>query len=484
MKLNELTIKEVAEGLKEKKFSSLDVSKACLAKIKEEEPRINAFITVTKNLALEQAKESDTRHAKGLSLGKLDGVPVAVKDNIAVMDFPTTAGSKMLEDFVPPYDAFVTQKLKEAGAVIVGKTNMDEFAMGSSTESSYFGPTKNPHDLTRVPGGSSGGSAAAVSANEVICALGSDTGGSIRQPASFCGIVGFKPTYGTVSRNGLFAMASSLDQIGPLTKTVEDAEMLFDIISDYDRKDSTCDKSGVEKIKKDKKIEGLKGLKIGVLKEDLGKGTQDEIAESIKESVKGLNKLGAHSKEISMPVLGFALATYYIIMPVEVSSNLGRYDGIKYGYSVEKEKEIEIKNLIAVYLKTRAKGFGAEAKRRIMLGAYASSAGYIDQYYLKAKKVAAKIRGEFDKIFKSHDIIISPTAPTTAFKLGEKTDPLSMYLSDIFTIPANIAGLPSISISCGEVNGLPVGLQITGQRWSDRKVLAIAKAIEKVIVEK
>lgn len=479
MKLNELTINEVAKGLKKKEFSSLDVTKDCLSTIKGKDKDLNAFITVTEDLVLKQAKESDARFAKGRTLSKLDGVPIAIKDNMAVKDSPTTAGSKMLEDFIPAYDAFVVERLKKAGAVIVGKTNMDEFAMGSSTESSYFGPTRNPHDLERVPGGSSGGSAAAVAADETICALGSDTGGSIRQPASFCGVVGFKPTYGAVSRNGLFAMASSLDQIGPITKTVGDAEILFDIISDYDKKDSTCDKGGIETIKKEKTIDP-KGLRIGIFSEafkDLSKDISkqwDEVDGVIKKT--GFKR---YEQEGKLSSLGYALAAYYIIMPVEVSSNLGRYDGIKYGYSVEKEKDIEIKNLFDVYSKSRAKGFGAEAKRRIMLGAYASSAGYIDQYYLKAKKVAVKIRQEFDKAFEEFDVIISPTTPTTAFKIGEKNDPVSMYLADIFTVPANIAGLPSISIPCGEVDGLPVGLQITGQRWSDKKVLAVAQEIEK-----
>ncbi|PIZ00528.1 Asp-tRNA(Asn)/Glu-tRNA(Gln) amidotransferase GatCAB subunit A [bacterium (Candidatus Howlettbacteria) CG_4_10_14_0_8_um_filter_40_9] len=481
MKLNEFTIKEVVKGLEEKRFSSLDVTKDCLNSIKKQEKDLNAFITVTEELVLKQAKESDSRRAKGGTLSTLDGVPVAIKDNMAVKDFPTTAGSKILEDFVPSYDAFVVQKLKESGAVIIGKTNMDEFAMGSSTESSHFGSTKNPHDLERVPGGSSGGSAVAVAADEAICALGSDTGGSIRQPASFCGVVGFKPTYGAVSRNGLFAMASSLDQIGPITKTVEDAEILFENICDYDKKDSTSNEKGIETVGKNNGNIDLKNLKVGVLKDGFGDGVEDGVKKNVVETVERLKKEGAIVEEIDIEVLKYALAVYYVLMPVEVSSNLGRYDGIKYGYSVEKEKDIEIKNLLDVYSKSRTKGFGAEAKRRIILGAYASSAGYIDQYYLQAKKVAVKIRQEFDKIFENYDVIISPTAPTTAFKLGEKSDPLSMYLGDIFTVPANIAGLPSISIPCGKVDGLPVGLQITGQRWEDKKVLSIARAIEKVI---
>ena len=359
--------------------------------------------------------------------------------------------------------------------VILGKANMDEFAMGSSTENSYFGPTKNPHDTSRVPGGSSGGAAASVAANETICSLGSDTGGSIRQPASFCGTVGFKPTYGAVSRSGLFAMSSSLDQIGPLTKTVEDAEILFKAINKHDRRDSTSSEEGIKKIHQDKEA---KNVKIAVLKEGFGRGIDEDVSNCVKEKIESFKKEGIKVEEISIPILDYALATYYIIMSVESSSNLGRYDGVKYGHSANKDA----KDLLEVYTKSRSEGFGDEAKRRIILGAYASSAGYVDQYYIKAKKVALIIREEFDKVFKKYDAIISPTAPTTAFKIGENVeDPLSMYMSDILTVPVNIAGLPSISIPCGKVEGLPVGLQITGQRWSDKKVLAVAKKMERII---
>lgn len=482
-RLNELNIVEVAQGLKERKFSSLDVTKACLESIKTKDKDLNAFITVTEELALKQAKESDERRVKGENLDELDGVPIAIKDNIAVRDIRTTAGSKMLEDFVPSYDAFVIKKLKDAGAVIIGKTNMDEFAMGSSTESSYFGSTKNPHDLSRVPGGSSGGSAAAVASNEAICAIGSDTGGSIRQPASFCGVVGFKPTYGAVSRNGLFAMASSLDQIGPVTKTVEDAETIMDVLNIYDPKDSTCSKNGIVRIKEQARA-NRETIKVAVLRDSFSEGVDKDVASLLKEKIEILKGKGFEITEIEMPILKYALAVYYIIMPVEASSNLGRYDGIKYGYSVVRDKKNEVRDLLDVYTNSRAGGFGTEVKRRIMLGAFASSSGYIDQYYLKAKNVAAKIREEYDDNFKKFDIIISPTSPTTAFKLGEKEDPISMYLADIFTVPANIAGLPSISIPCGEVDSLPVGLQITGQRWEDKKVLAVAKILEKTMENK
>lgn len=479
MELNKLTIKEVSVGLEKKEFTSEDVTKACLGAIQSKDKDLNAFITVTDKLALAEARASDLRRKKSDLKGSLDGVPIAVKDNMALKDFPTTAGSKMLESFEPTYDAFVIEKLKEEGMIMLGKTNMDEFAMGSSTESSYFGSTKNPYDTSRVPGGSSGGSAVSVASDESICALGSDTGGSIRQPASFCGVVGFKPTYGAVSRNGLFAMASSLDQIGPLTKSVEDAEILFDAISKYDRKDSTCSKEGISEIKKNKKVGSLKGLKIGVLKEGFGKGIDDNVKREIKANIDMLAISGADVEEISIPILDYALAVYYVLMPVEASSNLGRYDGVKYGFSVKDN----IRDLNDVYQKSRAEGFGDEVKRRIIIGAYASSAGYIDEYYVKAVKVSVKIKEELDKVFEKFDCIVSSTTPTTAFKIGENKDPLSMYMSDILTVPANIAGLPSISIPVGEIDGLPVGLQITGKKWSDKTLLSVAKEAEKLLTK-
>ncbi len=468
-----MTIKEASEKLKKEEITSEELTKQYLSKIKELNPKINAYITVLDNIAMEMAKESDERRKNGQVLSEIDGIPIAIKDNMAMEGTKTTAGSKILENFISPYDATVISKLKNSGAVILGKTNMDEFAMGSSTETSAFGPTKNPHDTERVPGGSSGGSAAAVAADMCVAALGSDTGGSIRQPASLCGIVGFKPTYGTVSRYGLFAMASSLDQIGPMAKTPEDAEILFDIISGYDEKDSTSIQNPNLKSQND-----ISKCKIGVPREYFQEGLDPKVKEIINNSIENYKKAGAEIKEISLPNQKYALSTYYIIMPVEVASNLSRYDGIKYGYRADAE------NLIDTYFKTRAKGFGEEAKRRIMLGTYASSAGYVDQYYNKAQKVRALIKKDFDEAFKEVDFIMGPVAPSTAFKIGEKTsDPLTMYLSDIYTISVNLAGLPAISIPTEPVNtyevSLPVGLHIIGPQFSDKEILQLAQEHEK-----
>ena len=420
-----MTIKKASEKLKKGEITSVELTKVCLEKIKKENPKINAFITVTEDLALKQAEESDKR-AKKLSL--LDGIPIAVKDNMCTEGVRTTAGSKILDNFIPPFDATVVRKLKEAGAVIVGKTNMDEFAMGSSTENSAYGPTKNPADPSKVPGGSSGGSAAAVAADMCLGALGSDTGGSIRQPAYFCGVYGFKPTYGAVSRYGLIAMASSLDQIGPIAKTAEDCKIIFDVIKGQDELDATS-------IKINKKQTANNNLKIGKIDRDI------KIAE-----------------------IGKSLAVYYIIMPVEVASNLARFDGIKYGYSATSDKGQATSNLMEIYTKTRAKGFGDEAKRRIMLGTYAASAGYFDQYYLKAAKVRTIIKNGFDEAFKKYDLLEMPVSPTPAFKLGEKiSDPLTMYLSDIYTVPVNLAGLPALAT--------PDNRQIIGRFGKDDEVL-------------
>ncbi|MCL5093766.1 MAG: Asp-tRNA(Asn)/Glu-tRNA(Gln) amidotransferase subunit GatA [Patescibacteria group bacterium] len=489
MKLNELDIVQAAEGLKKGEFSSVDLTQVCLEVIKKLNPEINAFITITEDLALNQAKESDARRKMGNSRGILDGIPVAIKDNIAVKDYPTTAASKILENYITVEDAFVIKKLKEAGAVILGKTNLDEFACGGSTETSYFETTKNPIDHSRVPGGSSGGSAAAVAADMCIYAIGSDTGGSIRQPASYCGIVGLKPTYGAVSRNGLFAMASSLDQIGPLTKTVEDAFIVLKELAKYDEKDSTSNKKGEETIQKIVDLKGVKGLKVGILKQGKVANVQAGIKNDLEKAVQKLKAAGAQVTELNLPILDYALAVYYILMPVEVSSNLGRYDGIKYGYSVAllrdategqaSSKETVARNLEEVYFKTRAEGFGDEVKRRIMLGAYASSAGYFDQYYLKAQKVRAIIKKEIDDAFKKFDCLLLPTTPTTAFKISEKTkDPIMMYLEDIFTVPANIAGIPGISVPFGKEGNLPFGIQVLGPEFGEEKLLNVAKALE------
>lgn len=473
-KLNELTIEEASEKLQSGEIKSVELVKACFDHIANFNPQLNALINTLEDEAYASAEESDrlfneTRKRRSA----LDGVPIILKDNMAMVGTLTTSGSKILSNFNAPYDATVVRLLKEAGAIIIAKANMDEFAMGSSTESSYFGSTRNPWDPERVPGGSSGGSAASIASHMAIAALGSDTGGSIRQPASLCGIVGFKPTYGAVSRYGLFAMASSLDQIGPMTKTAKDAEILFKTIFGQDGLDSTS----VEaiKFKKDNQIE-IKNLKIGVPKEYFAEGVDPSVKQKVEEAVEEFKKLGAETKEISLTNSKYALSCYYIIMPVEVASNLARYDGIKYGYSAKDSKD-----LIDVYFKSRSEGFGAEVKRRIILGAYTSAAGYIDQYYNQAQKTRALIKKDFDKAFEEVDFILGPVSPTTAFRLGEKTtDPLSMYLSDIYTIAVNLAGLPAISIPCGLVNNLPVGLQIIGPQFSDFSVLKLGQIYEGV----
>jgi aspartyl-tRNA(Asn)/glutamyl-tRNA(Gln) amidotransferase subunit A len=473
MKLNELTIKQAHDGLVVKKFTSVELTEACLAQIKKLDKKLNAFITVKGKEALEQASAVDKKISAGKKIGILEGVPVALKDNILVKDILATAGSKILENYVATYDATVVEKLRIAGAVILGKTNMDEFAMGASTETSYFGPTKNPHDETRVPGGSSGGSAAAVAANMCIYALGSDTGGSVRQPASFCGVVGMKPTYGAVSRYGLMAMASSLDQIGPIAKTAEDAEIIFDVIRGKDEMDSTTVELMSQKVRKSESRLDIKKLKIGLPKEYFIGGIDSGVEKVIRTSIEKLEKAGAKIVEVSLPHAEYALAVYYLIVPAEVSANMARYDGIRYGFRTEKAK-----NLLETYLKTRAEGLGDEVKRRIMLGTYTLSAGYYDAYYLQAQKMRTLIRGDFFKVFKEVDCLVMPTAPTTAFKIGEKiNDPLTMYLSDVFTVSANVAGLPAISVPCGEVKKLPVGLQIMGKWFDEKIILELGKLI-------
>lgn len=473
MNLNELTIEQAHDGLAAKKFTSVDLTSACLEQIKKLNKKLNAFITVTEKEALEQAKTIDKKIAKGGKIGVLEGVPVAIKDNMLVKDIRSTAGSKILENYVASYDATVVEKLKAAGAVILGKTNLDEFAMGASTETSYFGPTKNPADTTRVPGGSSGGSAAAVAANMCIYALGSDTGGSVRQPASFCGVVGMKPTYGAVSRYGLMAMASSLDQIGPITKTVEDAEIVFDIIRGKDKMDSTTIESKSQKVKKSESKLKIKNLKIGLPKEYFVEGMNRDVKACMRAAAKKLEKNGLNIEEVSLPHAEYALAVYYLIMPAEVSANLARYDGVRYGYQTKKAK-----TLLEIYLKSRAEGFGDEAKRRIMLGTYALSAGYYDAYYLQAQKMRTLIREDFEKAFRQVDCLLLPTAPTTAFKIGEKiNDPLKMYLSDIYTVSANVAGLPAISVPCGVAGKLPVGAQIMAPWFDEEKLFEVSKLI-------
>ena len=481
MNLKELTIKQAHEFLENREVSSVELTKEFLKDIREKDEDIHAFLSLAEEEAIEQAKKVDERIAKGELVEILAGIPAAIKDNILIRGAKATAASKILENYIAPYDATVIKKLKEEEAVFIGKTNMDEFAMGSSTENSGFGPTKNPVDLKRVPGGSSGGSAAAVKAGFCVYALGSDTGGSIRQPASFCGVVGFKPSYGAVSRHGLIAMASSLDQIGPITKNVDDAAIIFEAIRGGDELDSTSVHREWEDFSNPIDIEEIK---IGVPREYFTHGLDKDIEKNIRAVIAKLEKEGVKIKEISLPYSEWALAAYYIIMPAEVSANLARFDGMKYGFSEIKNSKLKIQNLLDVYLKSRGEGFGDEVRRRIMLGTYILSAGYYDAYYKKAQKVRRLIKAEFDNVFKSVDIILTPTTPSTAFKFGEKTsDPLSMYLADIYTVSVNLAGVPAISLPCGEANGLPVGLQLIGKNFEDVKLLQIAKLIETIIKE-
>ena len=459
------TISDARDGLMKKRFSCAELTKGYLNKIKKENKALNDFLNLTQDLALEQAEKVDNKISRREKVGPLEGIPIAVKDNILVEGYKATAGSKILKDYIAPYDATAIKKLKQAGAIILGKTNLDEFAMGSSTENSAFGVVKNPLDNERVPGGSSGGSAVAIAAGHCLGALGSDTGGSIRQPAAFCGIVGFKPSYGMVSRYGLIAMASSLDQIGSLASNVEDAELIFKTISGKDIFDSTTIDSA--KIKS-----GEHNFKIGIPAEFFGEGIDEKVKEKTEKEIRKFADFGFELKEISLPYSKYALAVYYIIMPAEISANLARYDGIKYGFSFKSQ------NLLEHYLKTRAEGFGDEARRRIMLGTYVLSAGYRDAYYNKAQKVRTLIKRDFERVFKDVDFVLTPTTPTTAFKIGEKKDPLSMYLSDIYTVPINLAGLPAISLPCGKTGGLPIGLQIIGPQFKDNLVFEIAQIYE------
>jgi aspartyl-tRNA(Asn)/glutamyl-tRNA(Gln) amidotransferase subunit A len=469
----QLTIHEAQQLLKNKKLSSVELTKDCLERINKVEPKVHALVTVTDELALEQAKKADQLIAKG-DTHPLSGIPVVIKDNMCTKGVRTTCSSKMLDNFIPPYEATVVEKLNSGGAVIIGKANMDEFAMGSSTEHSAFFPTHNPWDLARVPGGSSGGSAVAVAADETIYALGSDTGGSIRQPAGFCSVTGLKPTYGRVSRYGLVAFASSLDQIGPLTKDVTDCAIVLNAIAGYDNRDSTSVPQPVPDYTKCLKKD-LKGLSIGVPKEYLVAGMQAEVEKALRAAINKLKELGAKIDwEVSLPHTPHALAVYYIIAPSEASANLARYDGVKYGFSYQKTE-----NMWEALEKTRQFGFGDEVKRRIMLGTYALSAGYYDAYYLKAQKVRTLIRREFDQAFEKYDALVTPTSPTVPFKIGEKVDdPLQMYLSDVCTLPINIAGLPAISIPAGFTDGLPIGMQLISKPFGEEAILRIAYAYE------
>lgn len=471
--LNQLTIEQAHKGLIKKEFSSKELTMACLDRIKKVDGKIKAFLTITEDLALKRAEEAD-KVIKNGEADFLTGIPLAIKDNILVKNEKCTAASKILENYVATYDATVIEKLKERKAVFLGKTNLDEFSMGSSTENSAYFSTKNPWNLEKVPGGSSGGSAAAVASDECIAALGSDTSGSIRQPASFCGIVGLLPAYGRVSRYGLIAMTSSLDQIGPITKTVKDTAILFQSISGIDKNDSTTvnqKKININNIEKD-----IKGLKIGLPKEFFSETMNKDVLKIVKEAIKKLESLGAKITEVSLPLTKYALPVYYITVTSEVSTNLARYDGIRYGFSDQHGK-----NLMDVYLKSKAAGFGDEAKRRIILGAFALLAGYYDQYYLQAQKLRKLIADDFKKIFKKVDCLVAPTAPSVAFNLGEKlVDPLTMYLSDILTAPANIGGLSAISIPCGFSKDLPIGLQIMAKSFNEESVLRVAYNYEKI----
>lgn len=467
------TIAELSAALEARRISSTELTKAVIARTKAVEPRVHAFNSFDEPDALAQAAASDSRRTAGRALGPLDGIPIAFKDVIAVAGQPLTASSKMLANFVSPYDATVTSKLKGAGAVIWGRVNCDEFAMGSSTENSAFGPTGNPWDVSRVPGGSSGGSAAAVAAGEAIATLGSDTGGSIRQPAALCGVVGVKPTYGLVSRFGLVAFASSLDQIGPFARTVEDAAMVLRAIAGHDERDSTSVKNDIPDYRAE--LGRRRGpWKLGIPKEYFGEGLDPEIGAAVERTVAFYRQQGCEIREVSLPHTKYCLDTYYIIATAEASSNLARYDGIRYGHRSAKAKDA-----VDLYFQSRAEGFGAEVKRRIILGTYVLSSGYYDAYYLRAQKVRTLIRQDFLNAYREVDALITPTSPVPAFKIGEKSDPLAMYLCDIYTIGVNLAGLPGISVPCGFTQaGLPIGVQLIGQPFQEANLLAIAHAYE------
>jgi len=471
--INQLTIHEAHELLKSKKISSVELTRACLERIRQVEPEVRALVTITDELALRQAQKADELIASG-DINPLTGIPMVIKDNMCTKGIPTTCSSKMLENFVPPYNATVVEKLNDCQAVILGKANMDEFAMGSSNEHSAFFPTHNPWDLSRVPGGSSGGPAAAVAAGEAIYTLGSDTGGSIRLPAGFCSVTGLKPTYGRVSRYGLVAFASSLDQIGPLTQDVADCALVLNAIAGHDARDSTSVPYPTPDYTQCLTTD-LNGLNIGVPREYFVEGMQGEVETAMRAAINKLEELGARIEwEVSLPHTPYALAAYYIIAPSEASANLARYDGVKYGFSYQ-----ETDSMWEALAKTRQYGFGDEVKRRIMLGTYALSAGYYDAWYLKAQKVRTLIRQEFDQAFTKFDALITPTSPTVPFKIGEKMDdPLRMYLSDVCTLPINIAGLPAISVPAGFADGLPIGMQIIGKPFAEETIFKITHAYQ------
>ncbi len=474
MDITKLTVHELQEKLKNKELTSYDITKAYVDRIEEKEKDVQAFVTTLSSEALEQAKKIDEEIKEGKAEGEFVGIPIGIKDNICTKGVKTTCSSRMLENFISPYDATVVEKLNDEKMINLGKLNMDEFAMGGSTEYSYFKKTRNPWKLNKVPGGSSGGSAAAVASRMVPWALGSDTGGSIRQPSSFCGVVGLKPTYGLVSRYGLVAFASSLDQIGPITKDVYDSAMLLNIITGHDERDTTS--SNHEKIDYTKCLKNdVKGLKIGVPKEFFGEGINKEVKESLEKAIEIYKELGAEVEEFSLDIAKYSLATYYIIACAEASSNLGRFDGIRYGYRAK-----EFKDLKDLYRKSRSEGFGPEVKRRIILGTYVLSSGYYDAYYKKAQQVRTLVMNEFNKAFEKYDVLLTPTSPTVAFDIGSKSDnPLEMYLSDICTVSVNIGGLPGISIPCGiDKEGMPIGMQLIGNKFQEGTILNAAYTYE------
>lgn len=470
-----MSVKTLSHCLETKELSALEAADAYLEQIEKKEAEIGAFLTITKEAAWETAKQVDEKRMKNEPLPPLAGIPAGIKDNICTKGIPTTCASRMLEHFIPPYDAAVMEQMKASGVVMLGKLNMDEFAMGSTTEHSYFKETHNPHDLSRVPGGSSGGAAAAVAAYEAAFSLGSDTGGSIRQPAAFCGVVGMKPTYGTVSRYGLVAFASSLDQIGPLTRTVEDNALVLQAIISQDQRDTTSlvhpnpdFLAGLEK--------GVQGLRIALPKEYFAPGIAPEIRQAVKKAAASFEKMGAKVGEASLPTLEYALPAYYVISSAEASSNLSRFDGVRYGYRSENASSLE-----ELYKNTRSEGFGEEVKRRILLGTFVLSAGYYDAYYKKAQQVRSLVCRDFEQVFSQWDLILSPVAPTTAYRLGEKREnPLEMYQGDLCTVPVNIAGLPALSMPCGfDGEGLPIGMQIIGKHFREDLIYQAAQAFEK-----
>jgi len=465
------SLREVAGLLRDGAASPRELLDDTYARIEAAEPQLHAYLTLTRELATHQADAALEALRTGRAESPLCGVPIALKDVLCVEGVETTAGSRILAGYRPPYTATAVQRLFDAGAVCVGKTNCDEFAMGSSNENSAYGPVANPWDIERVPGGSSGGSAATVAAGSVPCSLGSDTGGSIRQPAALCGVVGFKPTYGRVSRYGLIAFASSLDQIGPLTRTVDDCALVFSVIAGADPRDSTCSPEPMEDPLQDLE-HGVEGMRLGVPREYFAQGIEPGVRARVEEALRELERLGATLVDVSLPSTDYALATYYVIAPAECSSNLARYDGVRFGLRVERD------SLVDMYMRTRDEGFGPEVKRRVMLGTYALSSGYYDAYYRKAQQVRTVIAEEFASVFEQVDALVAPTSPSVAFPMGDRSDPLSMYMCDVVTIPANLAGVPAISVPCGFVDELPVGLQVIAPRFHDSRVFRIARAYE------